>query len=142
VQSPDEVKFDPDTSDHLEQAKAWLKDVPSDLLGDCVKLLNRLEAWSMYFTKGVADHEIAFAPCAPVFCGIVVRYYAVLLVARAGHASGKYPNLIEVFKDWRGQIESQKDGIKMKELVQSMKDLQARRGRGTGLQPPLGTGSD
>lgn len=141
VDSPDVVLFDPDTSAHLNRAQTWLAQVPPELRSDCITQMNRLEAWSMYFTNGVADHSIAFGPCAPVFCGMVVRYYPFLLVRRAGHSSGKFPNTVKLFKSWRSQIEAQTDGVKMQELVQKLSTLQAlRKKNDPQLPPPLGTG--
>jgi len=140
VQSADVVRFDPDASEHFVKAQAWVQQVPRELHSDCVHMLNRIEAWSMYFTNGVADHAIAFGPCAPVFCSLIVRYYAILLVRRAGHSSGKYPNAVQLFKSWRAQLEAEQDGIKMQALIETMQDLQQRRANHPILPPPLGTG--
>lgn len=141
VEVSDVVKFDPDASEQLAQAQAWRGKVPPELRSACITQLNKLEAWSMYFTNGVADHQIAFGPCAAVFCGMVVRYYPFLLVSRAGNASGKYPNLVKLFKSWRAEIEAQKDGVTFQELVTKLRDFQAtRRKSGHALEPPLGTG--
>src|SRR2546422_4730966 len=47
--------------------------LPIYLYSSCVTLLNELEAWAMYFTNALADHRIAFGPCAPVYCSLIVR---------------------------------------------------------------------
>jgi hypothetical protein len=140
VERADVVRFDPDTSEHLAAAQTWLHKMPADLHTDCIHLLNRLEAWSMYFTNGVADHEIAFGPCAPVFCSMIVRYYPILLVRRAGQGSGKFPNAVQLFKTWRAKLEAEQDGVKMQGLIEQMRDLQQRRANQPTLPPPLGVG--
>jgi hypothetical protein len=145
VQSGDAVRFDPDASEQVGKAQSWLAQVPPDLYSDCIKLLNKIEAWSMYFTNGVADHEIAFGPCAPVFCSMIVRFYPILLVRRAGNSSGQFPNAVKLFKNWRAQLDDQQHGQRLQALIQGMQDLQnrreaqAREAQPT-LPPPIGTG--
>lgn len=139
VQRPEDVVFD-DTTKLVERARIWVADVPPDVIGDCTRLLNRLEAWSMYFTTGVADHDIAFGPCGPVFCAMVVRYYPILLLARSGRSSGKFPNTVQLFKSWTALIDNEKDGIQMKAVLENLKANQARREMAPVLPRPLGTG--
>lgn len=142
VKSASDVAFDPDSEAHLAEARAWLQGLPLDIHTDCITHLNRLEAWAMYFTHGVADHEIAFGPCAPVYCSMIVHYYAVLLVRRAGQSSGKFPNAVQLFKSWREALELQKSGVKMDELVRQLSQLQNRRRPQAPLPQPLGTRLD
>lgn len=139
VKSADVVRFDPDASEHVAQAREWHQKMPADQQSDCIHLLNRLEGWSMYFTNGVADHEIAYGPCAPLFCSMIVRYYPILLLCRAGQSSGKFPNAVQLFQSWRAKLEDEQNGIKMQGLVQSLTDLQQRRANQPTLPAPLGT---
>lgn len=139
AQRPDDVDFN-DTGRQVERARRWMDDVPADLQRDCLRLINRLEAWSMYFTTGVADHEIAFGPCAPVFCGIIVRYYPLFILARAGHSSGKFPNTVQLFESWRAKIDAEKDGVQMNAVLEALRVNQERRQMAPVLPRPLGTG--
>lgn len=130
LQSPTDVRFGDEDAALLERAKAWHVGIPFEVNRETVNLLNRMEAWAMYFNTGLADHKIAFGPCGPVFCGLVVRHYATLLVARHGNSSGKYPNIVAVFNDWRAQIDE-------KVLKEDLNRVQARR---TQLPNPIGLG--
>jgi hypothetical protein len=138
VKSASEVRFDPDNFEDLSGAQAWLAKLPREFHTDSIHYLNRLEAWSMYFTCRLADHSIAFGPCAPVFCQLVVQFYPMLLARRAGKSSGKYPNVVYLFTIWRDGIEAEKSGVEMKEIVKRMVDLQAKRVPKSTLPPPLG----
>ena len=142
MKSADDVRFDPDKAEHLSEAEAWLLRIPQDLHIDCIRHLNRLEAWAMYFTNGVADHEIAFGPCAPVYCSMIVQYYAVLLSRRAGQQSGKFPNAVKLFKSWRAAIEKEESGVRFEELVRQLNEMHKRRESGEALPHPLGTHLD
>lgn len=139
VKSPDEVSFDLNKADHLPRANEWIAKLPADLHNDCVGHINLLEAWAMYFTNGLADHKIAFGPCAPVFCGQMAQYFPVLIVHRANQRSGKYPNAVKLFETWRHELEMAESGIKMKELVDKISELQRRKVRPKPLPSPLGT---
>jgi hypothetical protein len=139
IKSADAVQLDPDSAAHLAAARAWVQTLPQDLHVACVDLLNRLEAWAMYFTKQVADHDIAFGPCGRVLCLFVVQYYAILLDRRAGKTSGKFPNLVELFTSWRGALQQE---TTMNDLAQKAALLQEQRRAGKPLKPPLGTNLD
>lgn len=78
----DNVTFDPDPTD-LRAAQKWYNAVSVGTYGEIIAMLNRLEAWSVYFTEGVADHRVAFGPIAPLLRSWVAQYYAVLLLLRA-----------------------------------------------------------
>jgi hypothetical protein len=100
------VQLDPDLKD-VAAARSWVAKVPVDVYNKIVTILNRLEAWSVYFAKGVADDEIAFGPIAPLLRGWVGQYYAVLLVVRADPGrSGNYPNLVKLYGAWTARMDA------------------------------------
>jgi hypothetical protein len=139
VQTAEAVRFDPDNSTDLVAAQQWGAKLPRDIHLDCIDFMNTLEAWAMHFTSGVADQNIAFGPCAPVYCTFVVQYYALLLMRRAGHQSGKFPNTVELFRTWSAELDNQKDGVKMQGLVKQVQDLQKKIEKKSSLPPALGT---
>lgn len=143
VKHASEVQFDPDNKADLDRAAQWVRNLPAGTLGDCVTLLNRLEAWSMYFTNRLADQKIAAGPCAPFFCSMVVQNYAVLLLHRNRDASsGKYPNIVKLFKSWWADIEDEKVGHKEGELLKQLAALQRKGSPSSKLPNPLGTELD
>lgn len=142
VTKAEEVRFDPDNADDLARATAWRAKLPHELINASIKHLNRLEAWSMYFTEGLADHQVAFGPCAPVYCATIVQHYAVLLTIRA-ESTGKYPNAVKLFLNWVALLEQEKRGLKAGDLLKQLLDLQKQsRGAKDALPKPLGTQVD
>lgn len=139
VREASAVKFDPDGSEHLERAIEWWSALPPETRHDCMKLLNRMEAWAMYFTNQLADPKVAFGPCGPFFCSLVIQLYAPLIILRQQDTSGNYPNTVKLFKAWMGEMEDQKRGLMEGELLQQLRALQARGSQATRLPDPLGT---
>lgn len=82
-----------------ERAAQWVAELSSELYGDCVRLLNRLEAWSMYFTKALADGKVAYGPCAPVYVAMVIQLYPLVVHVRALHQSGRFPKPRRAIRD-------------------------------------------
>jgi hypothetical protein len=141
VQSAPEVDFDRDDAPRLAKAQAWCNLLPKPLLNDCIRFLNKLEAWAMYFTNGVADHDIAFGPCAPQYCSMIVQNYAVLLTLRVRASAGKYPNAVKLFQGWLAKLEQQAKGLKVDDLLKQLAQAQAKGVKHT-LPKPLGTEID
>lgn len=64
-------------------------------------LLNQLETWSIHFTPGLADSNVAFKPCATIYCTVVVMLYASIITQRHNDPrSGPYQNVIDLFDRW------------------------------------------
>lgn len=139
VPTPAGVRFDPDDPEHLRRGVKLLEKMPSEVRKDTIFFLNQLEAWAAYHTQGLADHEIAFGPCAPVFCSFVVQHYAMLLALRSDTAAGNFPNVVELFVSWRADLERQKLSLREEDLQKQLKALETARSRSKStLQPPLG----
>jgi hypothetical protein len=140
VEDAADVRFDPDSRDDLPRAEAWFQELPSEVRSDCIALMNRMEAWAMYFTHQLADPAVAFGPCAPYFCSRVVQLYPYLLIARnRDPSSGNYPNVVALFKVWITELEEQKRGLIRGRLLEQLAELQATGSPRSTLKPPLGT---
>lgn len=140
VKNEADVRLDPDNREHLDKAIEWWNAAPFELRQGMVNLLNKTEAWAMYFTKQLADPDVAYGPCAPAFCSMVLQFYPVLLVHRnASNASGKYPNLVALYKEWIAGLQAEKRGMKAGDLLKEAEKLQ-REGvvPPRTLPPPLG----
>lgn len=120
----DVVQFDPDPKD-LDPARAWKTSLPPGAYNLIVGFLNRLEAWSVYFTAGVADHKVAFGPIAPVLRTWVGQYYPILLLARAELGSGTFPNLIKLYTVWSARMDEQQLARLHHDLVGQMDRTQS-----------------
>jgi len=112
------IAFDPDPKD-LTAARAWVKALPQGAESQIIGFLNRLEAWSTYFTTGVADEEVAFGPVAPVLRAWIGLYYPILLILRANRRSGVFPNLVTLYSVWTDKMDEA-------QLAQQMSDVEAQ----------------
>jgi hypothetical protein len=140
VKHQDHVDFDYTDAKQMEAAAAWFVALGFDLQSECITLLNRLEAWALYFTQALADQSVAAEPCAPVYQSMVVQLYPVLLVTISIPSNGKYTNLRQVYEDWTGQLEGKERQEAMESLLQKLNGLQTRPGTGKSTLPaPLGT---
>jgi hypothetical protein len=123
------VRFNPDPTD-LASFRAWVVALPPGLYSKIVGFLNRLEAWSVYFTAGVADDTEAFGPVAPLLRSWVGQYYPVLVVMRASRASGAFPNLIKLYTAWSARMDAQQLEKLHDELVAQMDRKQSQLEQG------------
>lgn len=139
-------QFDPDINDHVVKAQLWLRTLSPEAMNHSVVLLNRLEAWSMYFTHQLADSKVAMGPCAPYFTAMVVRDYAVLLWQRNRDASsGRFPNVVKLYQAWTAEMEKEKVGSETGALLHRINELQRRQqaaAMSVALEDPLGTEID
>lgn len=142
VKGADEVRFDPDNAQDVNAAKTWIAALPQGMYGDSIRLLNSLEGWAMYFTNGLADHQIAFGPCAPVFCSMIVQNYGILLTLRSSQTAGRFPNAVKLFKSWLELLEHEKRGLREGNLLKQLAELQKKGGISHTLPKPLGTQLD
>jgi len=139
VHAAEDARFEPDNVADLDAASMWCQELPEGTFGDCIVFLNRLEAWSMYFTSQLADPQIAFGPCASYFCSVVVQNYPVLLhVRNRAASSGKYPNLVALYTAWSEQIADEQ----LSKMLTSLQSLQRRGSPSSRLKSPLGTELD
>ena len=103
------LRFDspkPDPAD-LAAARDWSGKLPPDVLNLCWGLLNRLEAWASYFLHGLADEGIAVEPAGPILRGWVLRYYPLIVVARADPGKGNFVNLVALYRSWTSAMDEQ-----------------------------------
>lgn len=140
VEDAADVRFDPDNREDLARAQEWFDGLPPEVRSACIGLMNRMEAWAMYFTNQLADPDIAFGPCGPYFCSRVVQLYPYLLIARnRDPSSGNYPNVVALFKAWIAQLEEERRGLIRGQLLEQLAELQAKGSPRATLKPPLGT---
>lgn len=144
ITDPAEVDFESYDKNVLAKANEWFAKLPWEVRNEAVSFLNSLEAWSMYFTLGLADGDSTCAPCAPMFCSIVVLFYPVLIVHRVGPTTGGYPNIVQLFGAWLDKLETAKQGMTVADLLRRAQELQAKSVRRSAapLRSPIGTRLD
>lgn len=123
-------------------AAEWYKALAAHptLYARCIDVLNSLESWSMYFTKGLADGDAVSRPCSPVLSGIVIQLYPVLVHLRNDTKAGEFPNLVELFEVWYGERVREQNAKEAQELLERVKHLQTKEYRT--LPDPIGTKLD
>jgi hypothetical protein len=141
IQGERQLHLDDETpKDQLDRAQKWVDKVPGDVYSQCVTLLNRLEAWSMYFTSKLADEDLAFVSCGPIFVTMVLQLYPVLVVARTPRSAGKYPHTLRLLTSWLAAMEERELGLKEGHLQRQLAEIQNRdRAKGARIGKPLGT---
>ncbi len=65
--------------------------------------INKLESFAIYFTKGVADKEIAFSSVGIELCNYVKRY-SLLIAYEINQNKNKFTNLNELYNQWKIEI--------------------------------------
>ena len=60
-----------------------------------------MEAFSTYFTKGVADEEIAYSSIGRSFFHSVDSYAFNLCILREDNETSAFNNLIELYNEWK-----------------------------------------
>lgn len=88
------------------------------LLG--LDLINYLEGFAVYFTKGIGDEKIAFSSIGSQFCDYVETYYPSISFIRTDNNPNKsYDNLVELYEIWSKRLKKfeSEELIKMKEKM-------------------------
>jgi len=72
-----------------------------------VTMLNSMETFSLYFTKGIADEEIAYSAIGVTFCETVKHYSFELSASRYEAEENVYYNIIKLYDIWNSRIQSE-----------------------------------
>lgn len=72
-----------------------------------LRVVNALEAFSMYFTKGVADEDIAFSAVGRTYChSIEGMFFDIASCIKEDDSS--FQNMIELYQLWNDRLAKQK----------------------------------
>lgn len=138
VKNPTEVRFVDVSHDELIRASAWYGGAPVEVKTGIINLLNKLEAWSMYFTAQLADADVAYEPVGAIFCSLVIQYYSPLLLLRQDPSAGNYTNVVSLYEEWLAKLTASERAKREKELLDQVVALQNRGPAGARLGKPLG----
>jgi hypothetical protein len=102
VSDGSKVSFPKEIDDaKAEKALQWVRSLNPEGRELILRLLNRLETWSMHFNHGLADPDVAFLPCATIYSSVVVMLYAPIITMRHNNPrSGPYQNVVDLFDRW------------------------------------------
>ena len=86
-------------------------------------VLNNLEAFATYFTKGVADEEIAFSSIGRTYCSSVEGYFFEISDCRNLKDEHSFQNIIDLYKIWKERLNKIKLTKEQKELLKQINNL-------------------
>jgi hypothetical protein len=113
-----------DDAKYIAQAdvRKWLDAlVAGGVVGQVIAILNDMEGFAIYFTRGAADEEVAYPVIGAVFCEWVEWFAPHLAAVRTKQfnvTSGPYQNIVELYKVWaargkRKQLELEANKINL-----------------------------
>ena len=83
-------------------------------------ILNSMEAFATYFTKGVADEEIAFSSIGRTYCYSVENYFFEISDCRNLKDDYSFQNIIDLYKIWNERLKKIKLTKEQKELMHKL----------------------
>lgn len=127
-------KFNGKISDFsAEEMESWDKEyvealmkTPNSISLPLIKLINQLEAFSVFFIHKIADEDIAFKSIGYAFYDTVTKCYPLITILR-NVTPNNYENIISLFKLWKIRIDENDIKIKKevisKEISQKFNEL-------------------
>lgn len=88
-----------------------------------LRVINSLEAMSVYFVKGIADEEIGFASIGNLFVDYIESKYVLFAVLRDDKKSCYFRNTIELYKLWKDRLEKDQLIMEKKDLENKIKSI-------------------
>jgi hypothetical protein len=101
-----DASFDEPAYVQRPEVRSWLASTqnPPAAIEHILAVLNDLEAFAIYFTRGAADEAVAYPVVGAIFCAWVENFAPHLIAARTkmvkGLTSGPYQNIVELYKMW------------------------------------------
>lgn len=105
-----------------EKVKRFLTERIQIMLDHFLSAINSMEAFALYFTKGVADEEIAYSSIGETFCSSVKGLYIEISFSRSndGHA---FENTISLYKLWSERMKKENLTKSKHELEQELSQI-------------------
>jgi hypothetical protein len=97
--------------DLATRAPVWLKNHLIQIrekqfnIQTLVKAINSLEAFAVFFTRRVADEEMAFSSVGQTFCNSIEGLYPLIAMVRQRGKLGHYDNLVALYKLWASRVQ-------------------------------------
>jgi hypothetical protein len=77
----------------------------------------------LFFTKGIADEQIAFSSISASYCGIIEELYPFICLYRPANQDNSYFNdIIELYKLWKDRINNI-ENVKNQDAIEKELDL-------------------
>lgn len=92
-------------------------------LHEILEILNSMEAFSIYFTKGVADEEIAYSSVGRTFCHSVENYSTDICFLRKNDETSAFNNLVKLYSIWNSRVKSEKLSKELEAKKSELKNI-------------------
>jgi hypothetical protein len=120
-----EVMFETNCNAWFKKYNGIIKSEDSSLHKQLIVALNKLEAFSMYFTHGICDTRIAYLPIAHIYVDIVELYYPFIYEGSLENKNN-YTDIIKLYKIWKGDLVKQQLELKKIELQIQLSEAEAQ----------------
>jgi hypothetical protein len=129
-------KFEKSSIIDWSEAEGWFGRVKAaNQTTPCIRMLNLLESFAMYFAEGAADEHVAFPAVGPVFCEYVNRLAPCLIFLRLHEPnipSGPYQNIIALFGAWSSRMKKEELELQHSQISSALSGVH------TSEIPPIG----
>ncbi len=95
-------------------------------------VLNAMEAFSVYFSKGIADDEIGFKSIGLTFCDSVKKYYTLIAGVRKNEDEEHFFHITQLYKMWNQRVTKRQLDSQLNIIKKRISDL------GNHKIPPIG----
>lgn len=92
-------------------------------LHEILEILNSMEAFSIYFTKGVADEEIAYSSVGRTFCLSIENYSTDICFLRQNDETSAFNNLVKLYSIWNSRVKSEKLSKELEAKKSELKNI-------------------
>ncbi|MEO4005015.1 hypothetical protein [Flavobacterium sp. CAU 1735] len=100
----------------------------SEKVTPILEVLNSMEAFSTYFTKGVADEEIAFSSIGSTFCYSVNTYSFIYCILRDEKDEVlPFSNTIKLYEVWNSKLQTKKIKKELKQKTEELRKVEVEK---------------
>ncbi len=96
---------------------------PIEIIKLELDIINKLEAFSVCFVKGIADEKVAFNSIGRTFCNSITSLYPTITILRGSQNPNKYYEvLIQLYRRWAERLDSFTIEVENEKLSKELKD--------------------
>lgn len=95
-----EIQSNPELKEKKEQLKHLHYQLYREFIKSKTTLLNKLEAFCMYFNSGVAEEEVVYQSLHQIFLKAVKLFYYEIAINNKNGKDKYFTNIIELYNSW------------------------------------------
>jgi len=90
-----------------------------------LSVINSMEAFSTYFTKGIADEEIAYSAVGRTFCYSVESLYFDIASCITSKEDKSFQNIVGLYQIWRSRMEKEKLDKAKEDILKKLDEIKS-----------------